>query len=117
MTKQSGELNYFLKYLTTLPPALMNKDEINTIATLLKAIAHPIRLEILCCLRKGEHSVTELQQAIQTTDGNLSQHLSVLRNQGVICSRKEANFIYNKISDERIVALMNNLQQIYCPTI
>ncbi|MBM9613434.1 helix-turn-helix transcriptional regulator [Desulfobulbus rhabdoformis] len=94
----------------------MDKNDIYTIAALLKAIAHPIRLEILCCLRKGEHSVTELQRTIQTTDGNLSQHLSVLRNQGIISSRKEANFIYNKINDKHIVALMNSLQKIYCPT-
>lgn len=95
----------------------MEKDDISTIATLLKAMAHPIRLEILCRLREGELTVTDLQATVRTTDGNLSQHLAVLRNQGIITCRREANFIYNKISDDRIVALMNSLQTLFCPTL
>lgn len=93
----------------------MNKESITTIAALLKSMAHPIRLEILCRLRHGERSVTELQASIQTTDGNLSQHLAVLRNQGIITCRREANFLYNRISDPRISELMHCLQNLYCP--
>jgi len=92
----------------------MEKHDINTIATLLKSMAHPIRLEILCRLREGELSVADLQSTAQTTGGNLSQHLAILRNQGIITCRREANFLYNRISDERILALMNSLQAIYC---
>ncbi len=92
----------------------MDKHHIKTIAALLKAMAHPIRLEILCCLREGERSVADLQSTIRTTGGNLSQHLAILRNQGIISCRREANFLYNRISDERILALMNNLQAMYC---
>ncbi len=94
----------------------MNKEHINTIAALLKSMAHPIRLEILCRLREGECSVAELQASIQTTDGNLSQHLAVLRNQGLVTCRREANFLYNRISDPRITALMHNLQSLFCST-
>lgn len=94
----------------------MNKDDITAIAALLKSMAHPIRLEILCRLREGECSVADLQASIQTTDGNLSQHLAVLRNQGLIACRREANFIYNRISDPRITALMHNLQTLFCAT-
>lgn len=93
----------------------MNKESITTIAALLKSMAHPIRLEILCRLRQGECSVAELQASIQTTDGNLSQHLAVLRNQGIIACRREANFLYNRISDPRISELMHSLQALYCP--
>lgn len=92
----------------------MNKENIAIIAALLKSMAHPIRLEILCRLREGECSVAELQASIQTTDGNLSQHLAVLRNQGIIASRREANFLYNRISDPRIRELMHSLQSLYC---
>ena len=94
----------------------MNKDSITTIAALLKSMAHPIRLEILCRLREGECSVAELQASIQTTDGNLSQHLAVLRNQGIIACRREANFLYNRISDPRISELMHSLQRLFCAT-
>ena len=92
----------------------MNKKSITTIAALLKSMAHPIRLEILCRLRNGECTVTELQASIQATDGNLSQHLAVLRNQGIIACRREANFLYNRISDPRISELMHSLQALYC---
>ena len=95
----------------------MNKNDISTIAALLKSMAHPIRLEILCRLREGECSVAELQASVRTTDGNLSQHLAVLRHQGIIACRREANFIYNRISDPRIMELMNSLQTLFCPTL
>ena len=94
----------------------MDKDNISTIAALLKSMAHPIRLEILCRLRDGECSVAELQASIQTTDGNLSQHLAVLRNQGLIACRREANFIYNRISDPRITELIHSLRLLFCTT-
>lgn len=93
----------------------MNKERITTIAALLKSMAHPIRLEILCRLREGECTVAELQASIQTSDGNLSQHLAVLRNQGLITCRREGNFLYNRISDPRSNELMHCLQHLYCP--
>nr|WP_321466473.1 metalloregulator ArsR/SmtB family transcription factor [uncultured Desulfobulbus sp.] len=93
----------------------MEKQDIRTIATLLKSMAHPIRLEILCLLREGELTVANLQASVKTTDGNLSQHLAVLRNQGIVTSRREANYLYNKINDNRVLALMNSIQAIYCP--
>ncbi|MGD9947400.1 MAG: ArsR/SmtB family transcription factor [Desulfobulbus sp.] len=95
----------------------MKKQDISTIAALLKSMAHPIRLEILCRLREGELTVADLQTTVQTSDGNLSQHLAILRNQGIITCRRQANYIYNRISDARTLALINSLQAIYCPTL
>lgn len=92
----------------------MQKTEINDTAALLKAMAHPIRLEILCRLQGGELSVGELQATVQTTNGNISQHLAILRNQGIIACRREANFIYNRISDPQVAALMASLQALFC---
>ena len=73
----------------------MENAQIDDVARLLKSIAHPIRLKILCLLQDGELSVGDLLATVQTTNGNLSQHLAILRHQGIIVSRKEANFIYN----------------------
>jgi len=92
----------------------MQKQEIKDVAALLKAVAHPIRLEILCRLQGGELSVGELQASVQTTNGNHSQHLTVLRNQGIIACRREANFIYNRISDPQAVALIASLRLLFC---
>ena len=92
----------------------MQKKEIADVAALLKAMAHPIRLEILCRLQGGELSVGELQATVQTTNGNLSQHLTILRKQGILARRREANFIYNRISDPQVAALTASLQSLFC---
>jgi ArsR family transcriptional regulator, virulence genes transcriptional regulator len=92
----------------------MQKKEITDVAALLKAMAHPIRLEILCRLQGGELSVGELQATVQTTNGNLSQHLTILRKQGILACRREANFIYNRISDPQVAALTASLQSLFC---
>ena len=92
----------------------MENAQIDDVARLLKSIAHPIRLKILCLLQDGELSVGDLLATVQTTNGNLSQHLAILRHQGIIVSRKEANFIYNRIADERILSLMRGMQFLFC---
>ena len=83
-------------------------------ASICRTLAHPKRLEILSLLRQGELSVGELQATVQTTNGNISQHLAILRNQGIIACRREANFIYNRIADERILSLMRCMQFPFC---
>ena len=92
----------------------MQNSQIEDIARLLKSIAHPIRLKILCLLQDEELSVGDILLTIQTTNGNISQHLAILRNQGVIISRKEGNFIYNRIADPRVLELMESMQELFC---
>jgi ArsR family transcriptional regulator len=92
----------------------MQDTQIDGIAGLLKAMAHPIRLKILCLLQEKELSVGDLQATVQTTNGNISQHLAILRNQGIITCRKDANFIYNRIMDPRVSQLMESLRTLFC---
>jgi ArsR family transcriptional regulator len=92
----------------------MLEEQVEAVSALLKSISHPLRLKILCILREGEQTVGDIQTAVQTTNANVSQHLTKLRNQGIITSRKEANFIYNRIEDERVMNLMNTLQNLFC---
>jgi len=89
-------------------------NQVEDLALLLKSISHPIRLKILCLLQDRELSVSEIRDAVETSGANITQHLNILRNQGVIDFRKDANFIYNRIADERIIELMKTLQQIFC---
>ena len=77
----------------------MKTKQITDLALMLKSISHPFRLHILCLLQDKEMTVGEISKAIHTTDANISQHLSILRNQGIIGTRKQANFIYNRIID------------------
>ena len=92
----------------------MLEEKSEAVSALLKSISHPLRLKILCFLQDGEKTVGEIQAEVLTTNANISQHLTKLRNQGVITSRKEANFIYNRISDERVVDLVNAMQRLFC---
>ena len=92
----------------------MKTEQILDLATLLKSIAHPFRLQILCLLQDKEMTVGEISRTIKTTDANISQHLSILRNQGILGTRKEANFIYNRITDNRITSLIETMQGLFC---
>ncbi|MCI5125140.1 MAG: ArsR family transcriptional regulator [Candidatus Electrothrix sp. AR5] len=89
-------------------------NQIEDLALLLKSISHPIRLKILCLLQDKELTVSEIREEVATSGANISQHLNIMRNQGIIGSRKEANFIYNSITDERIIELMKTMKQLFC---
>jgi len=94
----------------------MLETNIAVVSGLLKSISHPLRLKILCLLQDGELTVGNIRTAVKTTDANISQHLSIMRHQGIIKTRKEANFIYNRIADERVMTLINTLENLYCRT-
>jgi ArsR family transcriptional regulator len=92
----------------------MQYSEVENLSSLLKSISHPIRLKILCLLQEKELTVGDIRDEVQTTHANVSQHLSILRNQGVIDFRKDSNFIYNRIADERITVLITTLRNLFC---
>ena len=80
----------------------------------LKAMASHNRLLLLCQLIPGERSVGDLAQALGLAQSVVSQHLSLLRRDGVVSGRREAQSIYYRISDERVQALMQTLFDQFC---
>lgn len=92
----------------------METKDIENVASLLKTMAHPIRLKILCLLLEHEMTVGELREEVKTTNANVSQHLTILRNKDIISFRKEANFIYNMISDKRMLELISTMKNLFC---
>lgn len=93
----------------------MKDEQIEAVAKILKSMSHPIRLKILCLLQDRELSVGDIRNEVETTNANVSQHLNILRNQGIIDFRKDANFIYNRITDKRILDLIISMQKLFCP--
>ena len=93
----------------------MQDEQIDTMSKILKSMSHPIRLKILCLLQDRELSVGAIREEVKTTNANVSQHLNILRGQGIINYRKDANFIYNKIVDERILELIQKMRVLFCP--
>lgn len=92
----------------------MLEEKIEAVSALLKSISNPVRLHILCLLQDGEMTVGEIRDTLETTDANVSQHLTILKNQGIVQSRKEANFVFNRIGDERVLKLIDTLQDLFC---
>ncbi len=93
----------------------MKDEQIDALAKILKSMSHPIRLKILCLLQNEELTVGDITNAVKTTNANISQHLNILRGQGIIDFRKEANFIYNRITDKRIIDMISKMQKLFCP--
>ena len=83
-------------------------------ATLLKAISHESRLMILCLLTQRELSVSELAEYSNLSQSAFSQHLSVLRKEKLVTTRKESQTVYYQLKDQNIKKIINTLYEIYC---
>ncbi len=80
----------------------------------LKAIAHPLRLKILCVLGSEELSVQEIVDCVGTSQSNISQHLAILREKDVLRTRKDANRVFYRIGDERMLTLIGMMREVFC---
>ena len=72
----------------------------------LKAISHPLRLKILCVLGKQEMSVQEILNSVGTTQSNVSQHLCLLKDKGIVTARKDANRVYYSLQNETVMKIL-----------
>jgi len=99
----------------TLNPILITKDDdIERAALSMKAMAHPLRLKILCTLGDQEVSVQEIVELVGTSQSNISQHLAILRDKGILSSRKDANRVYYKVGDARTLRLIGMMRDVFC---
>jgi len=94
---------------------LIGKSEnIREASEAMQAMAHPLRLKILCLVNNQELSVLEIVDAVGTTQSNISQHLAVLRDHGILHSRKEANKVFYRIEDPRVLKMISLTREIFC---
>ena len=89
-------------------------EQIEQAARAMKAIAHPLRLKILCVLGEQQVSVQEIVEAVGTSQSNISQHLAILRDKGILLARKEANRVYYRVTDQRILRLILMMRELFC---
>ena len=82
---------------------------------LLKSLANENRLAILCVLAEGETSVGQLNEHIPLSQSALSQHLAVLREQGLVQTRRESQSIYYRLAETPALRVIALLHDIYCP--
>lgn len=94
---------------------LASETDLYVASRSLKAMGHPLRLKILCILAGGnEISVQDLVDLVGTSQSNISQHLSILRDKGILGSRKDANKVFYRIGDEKILSLMETMREAFC---
>jgi len=91
-----------------------NEEDIQQAAQAIKAIAHPLRLKILCVLGEEEVSVQDIVEQVGTSQSNISQHLAILRAKGVLATRKDANRVYYRIDDLRTLKLIGMMRDVFC---
>ncbi|MDM8545006.1 ArsR/SmtB family transcription factor [Candidatus Venteria ishoeyi] len=97
------------------PIALITQDEdIERASRSMKAMSHPLRLKILCILGESELSVQDIVEHVGTSQSNISQHLAILRDKGILASRKDANRVYYRVSDARTLRLISMMRDVFC---
>lgn len=93
---------------------LGNDKDIERASQSLKAMSHPLRLKILCVIGNKELSVQQIVDAVGTSQSNISQHLSTLRNRGILDSYKDANRVFYTVGDSRTLRLISMMKEVFC---
>ncbi len=86
-------------------PSPLPEDLVELIARRFRVLGEPMRIRLLDRLREGEATVGELSESLGASQQNVSKHLGVLSDSGVIGRRKQGNHVYYRIVDEGIFAL------------
>ncbi|HIM58303.1 MAG TPA: ArsR family transcriptional regulator [Gammaproteobacteria bacterium] len=93
---------------------LEREEDIEKATKALKAMAHPLRLKILCVLKNDELPVLEIVRQVGSSQSNISQHIDILRTKDIVESRRDGNKILCKVKDTKILKLVANMQEVFC---
>ncbi len=83
----------------------LSNEVLNLVAVRFKVLAEPLRLRILHTLQGGEKSVTDLTEMVEASQPNVSKHLKILQDAGLLHRRQNGNAVYYSIADESIFTL------------
>lgn len=100
--------------MTARTSLIDRQEHIEQAAYALKSISHPLRLKILCVLGDSEACVQDIVDAVGTSQSNISQHLAILREKGVLQTRKDANRVFYRVGDARILQLIGMMREVFC---
>ncbi len=84
---------------------MMTPAALELIAARFKVLAEPLRLRMLIALADGELSVTEIAEAVEASQPNISKHLKMLQDAGLVKRRQEGNTVYCSVADETVFEL------------
>lgn len=83
----------------------MSMEALQLVAARFKTLADPMRLRILQTLEAGELSVSAITEAVESTQPNISKHLRILQETGLLARRQEGNTVYYSIADDSVFKL------------
>jgi DNA-binding transcriptional ArsR family regulator len=95
-------------------PAQQMQAQAEAAADLLKAMANPQRLRVLCLLIEREMSVGEINALVDLSQSALSQHLAVLREKKLVSTRREAQTVYYSVTDGLVHDIIETLHTAFC---
>ncbi len=81
-------------------------------AEMCQVFSHPKRLEVIDVLRDGEMTVTELAQKVGLTVGNLSQHLSMMKERRLLLARKDGNMVHYRIANPKLIRCFDMMREM-----
>jgi ArsR family transcriptional regulator, virulence genes transcriptional regulator len=86
----------------------LNPENLEKAANMLKAIAHPTRISIIGCLEEGQRlTVTEIHKQLKIEQATASHHLGILRDKGVLSSKRDGKNIYYYLRHETLKVLLD----------
>jgi len=88
--------------------------EFDSLSTSIQILANPQRLRILCKLADGEADVHDIASHIGSKQSNTSQQLNMMKNRGILASRKDANHVYYRIHDLRTLNIISMVRDVFC---
>jgi DNA-binding transcriptional ArsR family regulator len=106
-----------MELMTIHPPLDLAAFEANAtaVAAIMRSLANPRRLMVLCTLvERGDTKVGELAALVGLSQSALSQHLAIMREEGLVTFSREAQVLRYRIADPRIETLLATLYQLYC---
>jgi len=83
-------------------------------SSFLKSLANAHRLRILCLIMEGERPVGELAEAVELNQSAVSQHLALMRREGLIKARRDGQTIYYQLADRNVAQLFKLLENMFC---
>ncbi|WP_237068241.1 ArsR/SmtB family transcription factor [Microbulbifer guangxiensis] len=86
----------------------------DTASAMLRSLGNQDRLLLLCQLSQEELCVSELEERLDIRQPSLSQQLGVLRREGLVATRREGKHVYYRVADQRVLALLQTLYELYC---
>lgn len=93
---------------------LPSAEQCEMVSGLLKTLAHPQRLHIMCLLSEGPKTVGELEQLSGAAQSAVSQFLSRMKAEKLVSSKRHSNHVYYEVADQRVYKLLQSMHKIFC---